>query len=244
MDVVILCGGIGSRMQSLNKDIPKILLPLCGMRLLEWQMRMISVLPIDRIILATHYMSNMIERNNELRKYSNINLSKANRLLDTGGALKHAIEKYRPISPIMLVMNGDILCNVNLHNMFINFKNSYDCLMLTSYSDKANEYGSTTIYKNRIISFTEKDAAAKSGYINGGIYLFSSSILNYLPEKAVFSLEYDVFPYLDRLYSYRHSGMWHDIGTPSRYCMAVNDLNKFIETRQLTMPEGPFAIAA
>ena len=232
-------------MHYLNSDLPKILLPLCGKTLLEWQMNMLSVLPVNRIILATHYKSIMIERNIKSYDGLHIYLSKSSRLLDTGGALKHVVEKYRPMSPITIVMNGDILCDVDLRKMFIKFVNSYECLMLTTYSNKASEYGSTKILDNRIISFNEKAITIKTSHINGGIYLLSSSTLNYLPEKTVFSLEYDVFPYIDMLYSYKHPGMWHDIGTPSRYKGAINDLNKTLRIRRLTMrSSGQLAAAA
>ncbi len=226
LDVIILCGGIGTRAAGICETLPKCLLPIQGKTILEWQLKMLFSLPVRRVILATCYLSNKIE---EFCKYSNrhnIVISKANQLLDTGGALKDVVERYAPMASRTLVLNGDIFCNMNFRDMVFFFSNDYEILMMTVFSNSAREFGSVKVDENKILSFKEKAAEHDFGLVNGGFYIFSSSVLKNLPDKRVFSLEHDVFPHIDSLFSYYHNGMWHDVGNLERYNAAKKDAYK------------------
>ena len=68
----------------------------------------------------------------------------------------------------------------------------------------------------KILAFREKQQKMKSGHINGGIYLFDQTIRNYFPSQNVFSVEYDVFPNVNQLYTFQSKSELIDVGIRDR----------------------------
>ena len=60
MKIVILCAGIGSRLEHMTKDLPKCLVKIKNKRLIDYQLDSISSLEINEIIVVTGYLSNMV----------------------------------------------------------------------------------------------------------------------------------------------------------------------------------------
>jgi len=88
--------------------------------------------------------------------------------------------------------------------------------------DNASRYGTVQVDdNNRLRGFSEKTGLEASGLINAGVYVFSRTIFDYIPDGPS-SLETDVFPrLLDReFYALEQQGMFIDIGTPDDYARA------------------------
>src|SRR5438874_1297644 len=88
--------------------------------------------------------------------------------------------------------------------------------------ENASRYGTVQVDKtNRVIGFTEKTGTQAPGLVNGGVYVFNRSILQYIADGPA-SLERDVFPSLleHGVYALEQRGMFIDIGTPEDYLRA------------------------
>lgn len=227
IDVIILCGGTGSRLDKFVRDKPKILLELGGFSILEYQLNLLKGIKYSRLFLATHFHSKKIENKCKELNIANYYIAKCNSLLDTGGAVSDVVRKYGPLADDVLILNGDILTDINLNMMFETRTLNYNCVMATVNSNNAKEFGLVKVDNRNIKGFEEKQNNITTGVINAGIYLFSNKLIRNLPNKRVFSLEKDVFPFLDCFYSYMHDGIWHDVGNYSRFKSAISDLNKF-----------------
>ncbi len=222
IDVIILCGGFGSRISNYSKETPKLLLNIEGEPLIYKYLHILRNIPFRRLIFATHHLSHKIEE--ELKKIylENIVIEKELFPLGTGGAVKNIVRKFSPMTPVTAVLNGDIYCDIDLYDMYSSFEDDFDCLMMSTLSRNPGEYGSIVTQGNKIIKFSEKRPSNQSSWINAGFYLFSSSYFDNFPSKDVFSLEYDVFPFINKLMVYKYSGIWYDLGTPARYLKAFN----------------------
>ena len=226
IDVVLLCGGLGKRIQSVVNDRPKPMAEIKGRPFLDILIDYAATFGFRRFILCIGYMGNFIKRHYQGKRGSlEIIFSEEKELLGTAGAIKNA-ESLIGSSPF-LVMNGDSFCPVDLHE-FINFhitKQSELSLTLATIEGVSN-YGMAELDEsNRIVTFVEK-GKEKNGFISGGVYLFNHSILSLIPSAAVYSLEYNLFPALTnrRCYGYVTKKGFIDIGTPEGYENAKQSL--------------------
>ena len=92
-------------------------------------------------------------------------------------------------------------------------------MVVTSQKDREDVGNVLIDEKNhKIISFSEKDQK-KQTYINAGIYIFNKKVLENIPKKQNFSLEYSLFPqYINKgFYGFISNNEVIDIGTPERY---------------------------
>ena len=91
MDAVILAGGRGERLRPVTDYIPKPLVPICNIPILEWQISYLERYDIKRVILCSGYKSEMLRNFVERRKFkADLVLSDEIKPLGTGGALKNA----------------------------------------------------------------------------------------------------------------------------------------------------------
>ncbi|RAP26752.1 hypothetical protein DID74_01640 [Candidatus Marinamargulisbacteria bacterium SCGC AG-333-B06] len=201
VDALILCGGLGTRLQGTVPDLPKVLAPVQGKPFLEWLIQFYQHQGITRFILCTGYRSEQIKIHSQQSVYQDIDIciSDESIQLGTGGALWKA-KSYIQSSPF-LVLNGDTFCDVSIVKSLNIMKEKEPVMLMAMLNqDNASRYGSIIVDEdNKIQSFEEKSAIKKSGFINAGSYMISQTIFeHYIPSKACFSLEYDVFSYLSK----------------------------------------------
>ncbi len=220
IDVVILCGGYGKRLQRVVKDIPKPMAKIKHSPFLSILIDFIASYGFKRFILCTGYKADIIERYYSQR-YNNliIEFSREEKPLGTGGAIKNA-ENYNKSSPF-LVANGDSFCKVSLREFVdFHFKKNALISMAVTNTDVCDDYGVITINDlQRIVEFNEKAKGYKNCLINAGFYLLQREVFSLMPEKNNFSIEKDFFPKIIKrnLYAFETQESLIDIGTPERY---------------------------
>jgi len=220
IDVAILCGGYGKRLQRVVKDIPKPMAKIKHRPFLSILIDFIASYGFRRFILCTGYKADIIERYYSQR-YNNliIEFSREEKPLGTGGAIKNA-ENYIKSSPF-LVANGDSFCKINLKE-FVGFHLKRDALIsiAVTNADVCDDYGIININDlHRIIEFNEKTKGYKNRLINVGFYLLQREVFSLMPEKNNFSIERNFFPknIKRKLYAFETQESLIDIGTPERY---------------------------
>lgn len=224
IDVVILCGGLGTRLRPVVFDRPKVLAEIGGKTFLEILVDSLTAQGFKNIILCVGYLKDQVKNLFNYNKSYNITFSEEEEPLGTGGALKKAIPLIKS-NPFM-VMNGDSICKINFKEFYyfhINKKAIVSLILARSKTPR--DFGSVVIDDSqRIISFKEKVECREECLINAGIYLMQRDVLSYMPDEAHFSLEYDLFSKLveNKCYGFITDSELIDIGTPERYEKAIH----------------------
>lgn len=219
-DGVILCGGLGKRLQSVVSDVPKVMAPVDGRPFLDFIIEYLKAQSLARIVLCTGYKADVVENHYSDRDFGlTIDFSMENEPLGTGGALKNA-RKMISSNPFF-VLNGDSFLSADFQ-AFLDFhieKNSAASL-LVSQVRSSKDFGSLKLDKDgQIIDFHEKTEGPASHLVNAGIYCFDQSVFSLMPQEKKFSIENDFFPKLigNQFYGHFVDQEFMDIGTPQRY---------------------------
>lgn len=232
VDVVVLCGGRGTRISPVIGDKPKILADINGRPFLEILIGQLVFHGFKNIILSVGYLKDQIkdyaEKSGlEKAKHCKIYFSDEESPLGTGGAIKNAEKLVK--SENFLVINGDTFFDADFkkfHKYHLT-KNALASMIATQIEDMSDCGNIELDESGKIISFGEKNLKG-SGLVSAGIYLMSKNIFNFMPVNASFSLEHDFFPKMikNNFYGFACDGNLIDIGTPERYEKAKNILNK------------------
>ena len=217
MDVIILCGGKGSRLGEETELKPKPMVEIGGKPILWHIMKYYSFYGCNRFILPLGYKGSMIR---DYFKSKSSTFFKTSEFVnweiileDTGintlkGARIKRIEKYVRSENFHLTY-GDGLSNVNLDKLIL-FHKSHDRVGTLTAVHPPSRFGEITILKNQVTSFEEK-AQMGQGYINGGFFIFHKNIFDYLEGGENFDFEFEAIQKLvqkKNLMAYKHESFW------------------------------------
>jgi NDP-sugar pyrophosphorylase family protein len=224
LKAVLLVGGLGTRLRSVVSSAPKPMAVVGDRPFLELLLKQLSTHNIRRLVLCTGYRADDIE--SELRDGSSwgasIEYSKELYPLGTAGAIKNARSYLLDVSDF-LVMNGDSFMEVDFDELVRVHRDS-QALATMVVTRRKNEmrYGTVEVEESgRVRGFLEKTSASSTALVNAGVYIFKSSVLDYIPDGPG-SLERDIFPKLvcSGVQSLEQKGLFIDIGTPEDYTRA------------------------
>ena len=229
MRAFILVGGLGTRLQTLDLNIPKPMIRIGSKPFLEYLIDALKAQNIHEVILCLGYGADSIEEYFEKGRKFGITIfySRESRALGTGGAIKNA-EPFAVEDN--LILNGDSYLELDYHRMlwFHRQKQAQITIACTQLGE-TKEYGNIIIDSdNRLLSFSEKlPQGHKNSFINGGVYIFDRSAFDFIPPEQIISVEKDTFPKAvkaGRCYSFLTDGYFIDIGTPERLQRAQLEL--------------------
>lgn len=210
MKVVILCGGLGSRLAEETKLIPKPMIKIGKIPIVHHIIKFYQSYGFKDFILATGYKKEFLERfyKNEKRIKC---VYTGNRTL-TGGRLLR-LKKYFKKNEIFSVTYGDGLTNQNLKKLYLFHKKHKKIATLTAVRPPAR-FGELNISGNRVQKFQEKPQL-KNNWINGGFFIFNYKIFNFISGDKIM-LEREPFNKLTKkkqLMAYKHYGFWQCMDT-------------------------------
>ncbi len=183
MKAIILAGGRGKRLRPITDYVPKPLIPIKNIPIIEWQIKYLKKFGISEIIVCSGYKTKMIENYLNNKKLGiKITFSVEDKPLGTGGAIKKAGKKIKDKS--FLVINGDIITNIDLKKL-IKKENSIASIELRT------KFGILQTEQNKIIKFDEKKEI-KNVWMNAGIYHLNKETLKELPNIG--DIEKTLFP--------------------------------------------------
>lgn len=225
MQVVVLAGGIGSRLRPWTNHIPKPLLPMLDSTLLE---RVIECVPselVDEVVVAGGYKVDMIEdffRNADVD--FDVRIVHETEPLGTGGALSNCRDV---VSGRFACFNGDIVSSLDFENMLRQHEssNANGTLGLWEVEDPTR-FGIVGLDENNFITrFKEKPKPEEvfSNLINAGSYILEDCVFDIMP-KGKHSLERDIFPQMAQrgeLTGFPFQGYFIDAGTPESWHQAI-----------------------
>lgn len=220
MTAVVLAGGLGTRLRSVVKDIPKCMAPINGIPFLSFILRKLSLNGFKSVILAVGYLKDVII-NTYGSTFENMKIqySIEENPLGTGGAIFKAVNLVN--DDYFFVLNGDTFFDLDFKLMF---KHKSNFLLASKKIEDVSRYGSLTVENNTIKSFGEKGNIG-SGYINGGVYLINKNYLKSFSFPIKFSFEMDfleIYVKLGEFHQFTSEGFFIDIGIPSDFKLAQN----------------------
>lgn len=224
MKAMIFAAGLGTRLRPLTNNIPKALVPLNGIPLLELAIRRLKYYSFNEIIINVHHFADKIMAFLEEKNNFDIEIHISNEekiLLDTGGGLKNAawFLKDEPF----LVVNADIVTSLNLAEM-VKFHQEHSFLVTLAVQTREssrqmmfNEQNLLSGWKNHqtgeeIIS---RQIENPTFYSFSGIHVINPEIFELMPEEEIFP----IMPFYlsvasnKQIGAFDHTGdIWEDVG--------------------------------
>ncbi len=225
----ILCGGKGTRLRPLTYDTQKVMVPVNGRPILEYNIELMKKHGVKTIVLGVGYLSEQIKKHFESNwKGSEIIYSQEQEELGTGGALKLASRNF---DSTFVMCNGDEIKDVDITKMLEHHKKNkaLATLALVEVED-TSQFGVVELEGEKILRFVEKPKPedAPSNFANAGLYILEKEALDLLPEGKS-SIEKDVFPKIagvGRLYGFKFQTTWLTTDTHERLNKAKKVLEK------------------
>lgn len=221
--VVILVGGLGTRLGSFTSETPKPLLDIAGRPFLDYLIEKAIRFGFSHFLLLAGYRSHKISAYVDAARAllpagCSIDLSVEPEQLGTAGAIRHAAGH---LHERFLLLNGDSFLDTNWLDLMVVLGSSAPlAVMALRRVEDTSRYGIVTMQGDRITDFTER-GSQRGGLMNAGVYLIDRRILSNLPEVG--SLEQLVLPDLaaQGLVQGRiHEGFFLDIGVPAAFAEA------------------------
>jgi len=183
LKAIILAGGRGKRLKPITDYVPKPLVPINNIPIIEWQIKYLKKFGIDEVIICTGYKTNMIENYLKVKNMGiKISYSIEKTPLGTGGAIRKAGKMINEKS--FFVINGDTITNIDLKKL-AKKPNSIAAIELKT------KYGILEIKDEKIINFREKKEISDT-WMNAGIYHLQKYVIKELPNKG--DIEKTLFP--------------------------------------------------
>lgn len=233
-DVVIICGGFGTRLQPVIGERQKVVAEIGGKPFLGILIDHLADKGFCRFVLAAGFKKEEIEeylaRAYGNRKDLSFVFSNEDEPLGTGGALKRAMAQVA--SNHFLVVNGDTFCDLDMDDFYATHKDTGSRLTIALIKSERHDGGNVVVGDSgRIVSFLEKQKKTPSAHVNAGMYWMHKIITGLMPREEKFSLETDLFPRAASAgvcYGYQGTRRMLDIGTPERFESAPEFLKSHI----------------
>lgn len=194
MKAIILAGGRGKRLSPITDHVPKPLVPIKNIPIIEWQIKYLKKYGVNEIIVCTGYKTKIIENYLSMKNLGvKIKFSIEKLPLGTGGAIKKAGKMINDKS--FFVINGDVITNIDLRKL-TKKPNSIASIELRT------KFGTLETNGNKISKFREKKEISNL-WMNAGIYYLQKEVLKDLPNKG--DIEKTLFP------DYAKKGKLHTI---------------------------------
>jgi NDP-sugar pyrophosphorylase family protein len=221
--VVILAGGLGTRLRPVTTQIPKPMVPVAGVPYLEHQLRLLATQNLRDVVLLTGYLGEQIEAyfGDGARLGLRLRYSREPSPLGTGGALRQARSL---LASEFLVIYGDSYLPIDYASVIDRLRDTNADGVLVLYHDASGATdvpGNVAIDQRGHVTRYDKSGATDPAlrYIEAGVLALRKSVLDLVPPTGAVSLEQEIFPRLVErraLAGLPTTQRFYDIGTPER----------------------------
>jgi NDP-sugar pyrophosphorylase family protein len=227
MKTVILAGGKGTRLKPYTAVLPKPLMPVDDVPILEIILRQLKSFGLDEITVTVGHLASLIETFfGDGSKFGvKIEYFREDKPLGTIGSLR----LIEGLGNDFLVMNGDTLTDLEIPELIDDHvRNSALATIATYTRNQHVDFGVMELGDNgKIIGFTEKPTYPYN--VSMGIYVFNRGIIDFIPAERPFGFDELMLELLEReqeVRSYPYDGYWLDLGRPDDYEIAVRDFSE------------------
>ena len=212
MKVIILAGGLGTRLSEYTETIPKPMVQIGGKPILWHIINFYSKYNHNDFFIAGGYKIEVIEKYfSKNSKNWNVNIIDTGQKTMTGGRLKR-LQKIVGNETCMLTY-GDGLSNINL-NSLLDFHKNHKKLVTVSAVRPPARFGAIQLDGDRVTSFKEK-THLEQGWINGGFFVLEPKFFDFIDDDNTY-LEREPLERASKegeLHAYKHNGFWKCMDT-------------------------------
>jgi NDP-mannose synthase len=224
LNAVVLAGGKGARLAPYTTILPKPLMPIGDMPILEVMLLQMREAGIEHVVLTVGHLSELLRAFFKDGSQFGLDISYSYEQCPLGTAGPIAL--VDGLNETFLVTNGDVLTTLNLRQL-IQFHREQKAMATIAAHQRQSRIDLGVIQKDgdcRITGYIEKPVY--DFLVSMGIYVFEPAVLPYIPRN-----EYLDFPDLikkliaagERVVGYEFNGYWEDLGRPDDYVRASKD---------------------
>ena len=212
MKIVILCGGLGSRLGSETKKRPKPMVKIQGLPILTHILNIYKKCGFNDFIIALGYKGDFIRKYYKNNREFKLKLINTGQKTLTGGRLLK-LKKHLLTEDNFMLTYGDGVADVNLKKL-LNFHKKHKKIASMTVVRPTIRFGEVKIKRNLIYEFKEKPQI-KKGWINGGFFVFNSKIFKYLKSynEMLENKPLEKLSKNKQLMAFKHSGFWQCMDT-------------------------------
>lgn len=229
--VLLMAGGLGTRLRPLTEDIPKSLLHVGGKPILETIIKNLSEQNFKEFVISVNYKADMIKAyfGDGLRFGVKISYLEEKQRLGTAGAL--SLIDSMGTEPFF-VMNADLLTNVDFEKLLDFHKHSKSkATMCVREYEVQIPYGVIEVDKSDILSIVEKPV--QKFFVNAGIYVLDADLIQKVPKNVFFdmpTLFENLITEKEKVSSFPIHEYWLDIGQLMDYERANAEYSNVFKT--------------
>lgn len=224
VEVIVMAGGLGSRLKPLTDNTPKPLLKIGDKVIIDYSIDRLIDYGVKDFWVSIRYLGDQIvDHFSQKDCDAHFNYIWEDSPLGTIGAaskITNLNEDY------VLITNSDVLTNIDYEDFFLDFiQKEADMSVVTIPYHVSIPYAVLETESDNVISFKEKPKYTY--YSNAGIYLIKKNLLNFIPKNTFYNstdLMEEVIKQGLKLISYSNNGYWLDIGKPQDFEKAQQDI--------------------
>jgi len=215
--VVIISGGVATRLRPLTESIPKAMFKVAGLPFIAHQLSLLRNKGIQRVIICSGYLSNQIE--DFVGNGSKFGLSVSfsldgEKLLGTGGAVKKALPL---LEDEFFVIYGDSYLDVDFNSVYDYFLSHKGLGLMTVLKNRDAWDRSNIVFKDGcIINYDKKNKTEDMEYIDYGLGVLKKSAFDLMKKKEIFDLSelYKKIIIIKEMIGYEVATRFYEIGSP------------------------------
>jgi NDP-sugar pyrophosphorylase family protein len=230
MQIVVLAGGLGTRLYPLTHDIPKPMMPIGDKPYLHYQVEYLRLQGFQRFLFLTGHLSEQIEEYFGDGSGIDVEISYSVEPdpLGTGGGLRLALPQ---LADHFILVYGDSFLPIDFNRLVEKYRaEDFDTTMVIYDNNKLTDVPDNVLLdSNGRVSDYDKTNPDDMNFVEAGVLAFRKSVIEEIPTDRKFSLEMEKFPQLiaqNRMSGFVTGQRFYDIGTPARleeFKQVIND---------------------
>ncbi len=212
MKVIILAGGLGTRLSEYTKTIPKPMVKILGVPLIVHIMKHYAKNGFKKFLIAAGYKGEIIKKYFNKKKFGwEVKVIQTGQRTMTGGRLKR-LKNYIGNDTFMMTY-GDGVSNINLKRLLKHHKKRKKMITVTAVRPPAR-FGVLKLKGNNVVYFKEK-SKLDEGWINGGFFVIEPKFIKFIKNDKTFLEKEPLEKALKvkQLNAYKHSDFWQCVDT-------------------------------
>lgn len=231
MKAVILAGGKGTRLSPYTTILPKPLMPIGEMPILEVLIRQLKRAGVNEVILTVGHLSELLKAFfKDGRRFGvDISYSQEEKPLGTAGPLGLIRDQ---LDEPFFVLNGDVLTTLSFSSLMSRHKRSGALATIAMHKRSVRiDFGVLEMGDDhQVVDYIEKPSIPYQ--VSMGVYAFDPKILNFIPDNAYLDfpdLVLNLIHHNLQVDGYLFDGYWQDLGRPDDYAKASQDFETMRE---------------
>jgi MurNAc alpha-1-phosphate uridylyltransferase len=216
---MVLAAGRGIRMRPITDTLPKPLIEIAGQTLLDHAIDRLVQVGVERVVVNLHYKAEMVAAQLARRDHPCIELSREEKLLETGGGVKRALPL---LDPVFFAVNADVMWLDGVDNVLTRLARSFDgkrmdaALVMQRTVGAVGYEGLGDYFLDPLGTPRRRSEREVAPFIYAGIQILHRRLFDSI-DDSVFSLKrlYDRAEDSSRLGAIIHDGEWFHVGTPA-----------------------------